>query len=230
MKNVWHLKVNWFARFDGEELEKLKSVSAQREYAPGEMIFAPTPSPQSVFLLEQGLVRIFRLSEAGGETSFGYISPGEVFGELAAFSDKARESFAQAVRRSSVWRVPRQQFQRTLAARTGVVLEVSRQMGERMKRIETRVENLVFRDVRSRVADILLELGEDFGVEEAGGLLIDLPVTQAELATLVGSTRQSVNVSLRELESEGLIGRKKRCFILLKPEALRAAARPVPGA
>jgi len=229
LKNAWHLKVNWFEKFDGSDLKKLQAASVQREYAPGEMVFAPTPSPQSVYLLEQGLVRIFRLSEAGGETSFGYITPGEVFGELAAFSDEPRESFAQAVRRSSVWRIPRPQFQQTLAARPGIVLEVSRQMGERMKRIESRVENLVFRDVRSRVADILLELGGDFGLEEAGGLLIDLPITQAELATLVGSTRQSVNVSLREFESEGLIGRKKRCFVLLKPDALRAAARFVPG-
>ena len=73
-------------------------------------------------------------------------------------------------------------------------------MGRRLKRVEARVENLVFRNVRSRLASVLLELSEDFGHDgEEQGPTIELQLSQEELAKLIGSTRQSVNVALARL-------------------------------
>jgi CRP/FNR family transcriptional regulator, cyclic AMP receptor protein len=83
------------------------------------------------------------------------------------------------------------------------------------------VEHLVFRSVPSRVAKILLELAEDFGRREAHGLVIDLAISQEELATLVGASRQAVNASLRELEREGVVRRNGRWLVLLDVGALR---------
>lgn len=229
-KPVWALHhIDWFAELSDAERDRLKSASTIREFAPGETVFSPTPTPHSVYLLERGRVRIYRLSENGGETTFGYVTPGEVFGELAALGDYARESFAQAAEPSRAWRIPREVFQQVIAARPRLVLEVSRQIGERLKRIESRVENLVFRDVRSRLAHMLLELAEDFGapVADGPGLALDVQITQAELATLVGSTRQSVNATLGELEHEGLVARNSRRLVLPDPDALRRAARRV---
>ena len=108
-----------------------------------------------------------------------------------------------------------------LAAHPGIVLAVTKQVGSRLKRIESRVEHLVFRPVPSRVAGILLELAEDFGRQEPHGLVIDLAISQEELATLVGASRQTVNVSLRELERDGVIRRDGRRFVLLGVEQLQ---------
>jgi CRP-like cAMP-binding protein len=220
--DVWHIRsIDWLAQLGEEELAALERGAAVRRYGRGEMVFSPTPTPQSVYLLESGLVRIFRLSEGGGETSFGYVTPGEVFGELAAFGDYPRESFAQAVRPSAVWKLPRESFQRAISLHPSLVIQVTKQIGGRLKRIESRVEDLVFRNVRSRVARILLELTEDFGRTEGGQQTIDMPLTQGELATLVGATRQTVNQTLREFVVDGLIGRENRRLVLYKPVDLR---------
>ena len=222
MNDVWHLRnIDWLAQLGDDELAALERGAVVRRYGRSEMVFSPTPSPQSVYLLESGLVRIFRLSEGGGETSFGYVAPGEVFGELPAFGDYPRESFAQAVRPSAVWRVPRENFLRAIGVHSALVIQVTKQIGNRLKRIESRVEDLVFRSVRSRVARMLLELARDFGRVEGGHRLIDVPITQGELATLVGATRQTVNQTLREFASEGLIGRENRRMVLYKPEEIR---------
>jgi CRP/FNR family cyclic AMP-dependent transcriptional regulator len=231
MRDVWHLqKLDWLHELSTEDREKLQRASAVEDYGPGEMVFSPEPSPQSIYLLEVGLVRIFRLSRAGAETTFGYVAPGEVFGELTGFGDFPRESFAQTVKKSRAWRIPRAAFQALLGREPGLVLAVTRQMGMRLKRIESRVEDLVFRDVRSRVAHILLELAEDFGRREDGGTVIESPPTQSELATLVGSTRQTVNATLRELETLGLIARGPGRLHLCRPEDLRLLAASVPHA
>jgi CRP-like cAMP-binding protein len=90
------------------------------------------------------------------------------------------------------------------------------------------VENLVFRDVRTRIMLILCELAETFGdVREDGSIEIEVPITQSELATLVGSTRQSVNSSLGELTEQGHLTKKGRHLVVLKPDELRKAALPM---
>jgi CRP-like cAMP-binding protein len=221
--------IDWLRELDPADLAELERGAAIRRYARGELVFAPTPKPRSVYMLESGLVRIYRLSEGGGETSFGYVAPGEVFGELSAFGDYGRESFAQAVRSARVWKIPRENFQKVVTARSALAFQVTRQVGERLKRIENRVEDLVFRDVRTRVARMLSELDGDFGRIEDGRRVIDLPITQSELATLVGATRQTVNQTLRELSMQGVIARDQRRIVLLAPERLLDLGSAVPA-
>lgn len=227
-KDIWHLhEVDWLEELTHEERARLKSSSFKRHYDAGEIVFTPVPNPDNVYMLEDGLVRIYRLSEAGLETTLGYVKRGEVFGELAVIGDYPRESFAQAVSESQVWKIPRKLFQPFVSSRPALVLGISKQIGERLKRIESRVENLVFRDVHSRVILILLELAEGFGVaREDGSVEIDVPITQADLATLVGSTRQSVNPCIGELAEQGLLRREGRHTVLLKPDELRRIVRP----
>lgn len=227
MKDVWHLsKVDWLSELTLEERNSLREKSFRRRYEVGEIVFMPAPNPESIYLLEEGLVRIYRLSESGLETTLGYVRQGEVFGELAVFGDYPRESFAQAVDPSMVWKIPRRTFQPYVASRPALAFEVSKQIGARLKKIESRVESLVFRDVRSRLIMILLELANAFGQKrEDGSVLLDVHITQAEIATLVGSTRQSVNAGLGELTDHGLLGREGRRLVILKPAELRQEAR-----
>jgi CRP-like cAMP-binding protein len=220
--DFWHLhKFDWLSQLSAAETQRLRGQSVQQEYRRGEMIFMPAPHPHSVYLLERGLARIYRVAPTGAEVTLGYVVPGEIFGELAAFSSQPRESFAKAVRASLVWRLRREAISEVLAAHAGIGLAITKQVGARLKRVESRVEQLVFRPVLSRVSGMLLELAEDFGSQESQGLLIDLAISQEELATLVGASRQTVNASLRELEREGLIRRAGRRFVLLGIDALR---------
>ena len=205
-----------------DEARELRSGSVCREYGRGERIFAPEPHPRSVYLLERGLARIYRLAESGSEVVLGYVARGGVFGELSAFGDRPRESFADAVRPSTVWKMPRELFERVVGGRAALAIRLTQQIGARFKHIESRVESLVFRDVRSRLARILLDLARDFGATgRDGAVCIELPLTQSELAKLIGSTRQSVNQAMRELEQAALVGRRDGRLALFKPDELR---------
>ncbi len=222
---IWHLhSVDWIRELSDEDVEKLRAASAYRDYRAGETIFAPERDPHSVYLLERGLVRIYRLSSEGSETTFGYVAPGEVFGELSVFGDYPRESFAEALLDSRVWKMRSQAFRQILDSRPSIMLPIARQMGERLKSVESRVENLVFCDVGSRLAAALVELMRSLGRKDGSGTLIDVPVTQSELASLIGSTRQSVNVALRDLVQEGLIERRGRSIWVLQPDGLQRSA------
>ena len=231
MSDFWHLHgLDWLTPLSDTETARLAGHSSTREYTRGETVFAPTPEPRSVYLLERGLVRIFRLSREGDEATLGYVRPGEIFGELAVLAGRPRESFAQAVRASRVWRVPGDELLRVLNGHPRIVLSITAQMGGRFKRIESRVENLVFRNLRARIAHILLELAEDFGRPADGGTLVDIALSQADVATLVGATRQSVNLCLGELREAKLVSIRSRRFMLHDAAALRVEAGVDPSA
>jgi CRP-like cAMP-binding protein len=226
MQDVWHLgRIDWLRGLPEEQRERLHAAGAQKSHDAGSMVFTPERRPDCVYLLESGLVRIFRLSPSGGEVQFGHIQPGEIFGELSLFVDDPRESFAQAVQPSRVWSVPRETFLAVLKDSPSVMFEVSRQMGGRFKRIESRVEDLVFRSARSRLARILLQLADDFAEKAEAGASIAIPLTQSELAVMIGSTRQTVNASLAQMRDEGLLAYEGQHFTLLDAERLRAAAQ-----
>jgi CRP-like cAMP-binding protein len=105
-----------------------------------------------------------------------------------------------------------------------MVIEVTRQIGERMKRVESRVESLVFRSVSARVAVLLLELANDFGERDGEAWRLGLRLSQSELATLVGTSRQSINLALGRFRERGLVVLDDGILCLLQPEALRRIA------
>jgi len=202
--------------FDPEALGELRPLAAVRELAPRAPIFGPSSENGSVYFLEDGAVRLYRIAEDGRETSLGYVAPGEIFGMPVLLRREPDDRFASAVCRSTVWRLPRDPFRRWLASRPCFAVALGAQLERRLRRIEDRLDDLASRDVRQRVLRALVELSEAFGrPDPSGGVSLELPLTQAELASLVGSTRQTVNASLRTLLAERLLRRDGRRLVLL---------------
>ena len=222
-------EIPWMGPLDADEQHLVERESSRAEFARGETIFAPTPEPQSVYVLETGLVRIYRLGGSGAEITFGYVAPGEVVGELTAFGARPRESFAAASLPSVVRSFGRAAFERLVHARPERMMTVTRQIAERLKRIKSRLEHLVFDDVRSRLGSILLELAHDFGEARGSEVVIRLPLTQSELSTLIGATRQTVNATLADFRNEGLVDREEGRVVVRSAEGLRRALRAAPA-
>jgi CRP-like cAMP-binding protein len=225
MREFWHVgDGDWFGGLEAGERGRLRADSRVQEHARGDLIFSPTPTPHSVYLLERGRARIYRLSPSGEETTFGFVEPGELFGEFTGFGDFPRESFAEAVEPSATWSIPGPAFRDLLQRHPELAVGITRQIGARFKSLESRVEALVTRDVRARTAAMLLELGERLGRAEGGRITIGVQLTQAEIASLIGATRQSVNECLRAFTSSGWIRRERRHIVIEDPAALRSAA------
>lgn len=222
MPELWRLNgLDWLSELSKPDTECLLRVSTWQECARGETVFEPASSPRCVYLLHAGLVRIYRLSAQGAEATLGYVPPGEVFGELQAFSDRPRESFAQTIRPSRVLQMPAPELRRLMDRYPRIAIRIAEQMGRRFKRVESRVESLSLRSLHARICVILLELAEDFGRERDGTLSIDLPLSQRDLSTLVGASRQSVNECLRGLREKRWIAYRNRQWSLLDAPALQ---------
>jgi CRP-like cAMP-binding protein len=195
MSDHWHTpKVDWLASLPPSAAETIRRASSRHTYGAREAVFGPTPNPEYVCLLEQGLVRISRVSPTGDEFTVGYVRPGEVFGEVSVMAGQPRESFAQAWMPSNILRIPKEVFIRAVRGSNPVLYELAKRVGERLLKLQSRAEDLVFHDTRTRLARLLLRLAHEFGHSADGGLVIGLPLTQDELGKLIGATRQTVSI------------------------------------
>jgi len=182
-----------------------------RQFPRGTPIYLPADSADSVMLLAQGRVKIGSYTEDGKQTILAFIEPGELFGELSLLGTVEREEYAEAVDKSTIILISNEVMQGLLAEIPAVSLGVTKLFGLRRQRIERRLKYLLFRSNRERLVHLLLELAEKYGLPSGSVVELRIKLSHQDLASIIGSTRETVTVVLGELQSEGLLelGRRK---------------------
>lgn len=193
-----------FAGLSDHELEVLADCLGKRTFAKGMIIFHQDSPGRTLYIIESGKVRIFVISESGQEISVNIYDPGDVFGELALVDGLPRSAGAVAMEKTVTFTLTRDDFLRHLEACPRMAKRVMEVLSTRLRYTTAYAESLAFLDVYGRVAAKLLELANRYGEEEEG-IEIKLRLTQAELASWVVTSRESVNKVLGTFREQGLI-------------------------
>lgn len=211
-ERLWYLKrCDLFQRLDPEQLAALESRCRMRQCPRGTPIYLPADQADGVLLLAKGRVKIGSFTEEGKQTILAFIEPGELFGELALMGSEDRGEYAEAVEKSTILLIPKEVMQQLLAENPAVSLGVTKLYGLRRQRIERRLKYLLFRSNRERLVHLLLELAERYGKSTPSGVELGIKLSHQDLASIIGSTRETVTVVLGELQAEGQLelGRRK---------------------
>ena len=228
-EKFWYLKrCDLFEQLDAEEMEALEARCLMRTFARKSLIYLPSDQSDSVLLLASGRVKLYHITNEGKEAVLALIEPGELFGELALVAPGQREEFAEAMMPSRVILIRGDAVRDLMERHPEVSLEVSRLMGLRRRRTERRLKSLLFRSNRERLIHLLLELVEKYGRPGPDGVLIDIKLSHQELASIIGSTRETVTVVLGELQAEGFLTIKRRQVVLKSLERLAASLGMAP--
>jgi CRP/FNR family cyclic AMP-dependent transcriptional regulator len=214
-----------FAGLSDQELEALASRLGRRTFGKGMVIFHKGGLGRSLYIIESGQVRIFSLSETGQEISINIYGPGDLFGELSILDGLPRSAGAMAMERTVTLTLYRDDFLRCLEACPSMVKSIVAVLSRRLRYTTAYAETLAFLDVYGRVAAKLLELADRYGVAKAGAEQIELHLTQAELASWVVASRESVNKVLGTFRDQGLIQLEGQAITILDREALGRQVR-----
>jgi CRP/FNR family cyclic AMP-dependent transcriptional regulator len=192
----------------------------ERVVERGRSVFVQDEPGDRMYVLAEGAVKLYVSSRDGGIVELARHHPPASFGELALLDGGTRSASAEAVERSVLLVVARAELLRLLRSEDKVAEALLRLLGAIVRRTTRQVTDLVFLNLRGRIARQLLLLAEDGN----GAGAITRQVTQGELATMVGGARQSVNQELKSLEARGYIRAAGRAFALLDREQLQRLA------
>jgi CRP/FNR family transcriptional regulator, cyclic AMP receptor protein len=191
--------------------------AGRRVVDKGQMLFWQDDPGESMFVLLEGSVKLFVCSRDGELIELHRHDAPAIFGELAVLDHGRRSASAEAVERSTLLMVTRQQLLHLLRGDEQVAEALLSILGAMVRRTTRQVSDLAFLSLQGRVAAKLLDLVEPGGRRTRR-------ITQVELATMVGGARQTVNQALRSLESRGYVRAVGRAFEILDPGELRRLA------
>jgi CRP-like cAMP-binding protein len=212
------------AEATNEGLQALLPGVTIGSYRPRQVIYLPGDRAQGVHFLASGRIKISKVTRDGKELTLAYRSEGDFFGEPCLLEGGPREEMAEAMDASVTVEIARERLDELLRSDGGAAYKFSRALIARRKDLETRVEQLIFKDVGAKLAELLLNLGHEHGISDQRGTVVGLKITHQEMANLIGSTRETVSLTLSQFKRKGLIQTEGRKVILSDPEGLRALA------
>lgn len=222
-RTLWYLKkVSLLAELGPDVLARLAERIELREIRRREVIYLPGDPGDSVYFVNGGRVKVSKVTRDGKALTLNYCGPGEIFGETCLVDGSPRAEMAEAMENSMVTQVERSDYERLLADNARLGLHMTKLLAARRRDLENKLETLVFRDVTSKLAELLLELADEYGVEDSRGTLVALKITHQELANLIGSTRETVSLTLSQFKRKNLICTEGRKVIISDAESLRA--------
>jgi len=222
---LWYLKrFNIFETVDHDEMEMVSQMVSENEIRKKQPVYLEGDSSENLYFLKKGRVKISRVDETGKEFTLTLLEPGELFGELGLFDDAPRETTAIALEDSLICMMRRQDFEKLMSNKPELSFKLNKVMGLRLKHIENRIEELMFRDVPSRLARLILRLVDQHPREMKRGLRINIKLSQQELANLIGATREMTSSVLNSFKKGGLIDVVSKFIYILNRKELKKLA------
>jgi CRP/FNR family cyclic AMP-dependent transcriptional regulator len=183
-------------------------------YDPGQVIFSRGDAGSELHIVSKGRIRLSVLTSDGRELSFAHVEPPSIFGELAVFDGKARSADATAVNKVETLTLSKAAFLRLLESRPSIAEAAVRFLAGRLRDADEQLEAIALHPIEARLARFFLASARQKDPSgKAEKVSLALPISQSELALLVGASRPKVNAALGLLESEGAIERRGQLVI-----------------
>lgn len=206
------------------EMARLMSAVEQLDLPKHHSLFAPGSECSFIYFIESGSLRLTKPSPDGRSfVILALLGPGEMLGD-AAWEYGARDCSAETLEESRVYQISRETIETFVRENPKFALRLVQVVGERLKQAQDRIEDLVFRQVPSRVAKLLINLAENHGKMTPNGIVLDVPLTHQEIADFVGSSRVTVTQVLNRFRSRNWVGVKSKKVTIRNPAALQELA------
>jgi CRP/FNR family cyclic AMP-dependent transcriptional regulator len=214
-------RVPAFATLEVSDLERIAQVAVPREFGAGQIVFREGDASDTCYVVREGHARAIRTHGDGRTITLATFGPGDIFGELAMFEDERRSATVEAVEATSVVGVLGPDMRRLMGEHPEIAMRLVIALGRRLREMNERLSRQSFQTVQSRVAVVLTQLVEEAlaAGKEPSDVLVT--ATQAELAQLAGSSRESASRFLAVLERAGVISQGRGRLVVHSPDALK---------
>ncbi len=221
--SLWYFEeVDLYNILCPHKIPGMKEKHTFNHFQKDQFIYFPNEPSSHIYLIADGRVKIGSYTEDGKEILKAILGAGEIFGELSITGEGRRSDFAQALdANTTVCPMTIDDMQELMKENQALSLRIFKLMGLRLKRVERKLESLVFKDARTRVIDFIREMAEERGQKVGYEMLIKTKFTHKDIASLTGTSRQTVTTILNELKSQNVINFDRRRILVRDMEKLR---------
>jgi len=212
-------RVPLFAELSEAEIARLGDIARDRSYPRNSVILFEDEPGDALYVVVTGLVKVVLIGEDGREVILSVLKEGDFFGEMSLIDDQPRSAHVIAMEDSSLVVLRREDFQHRIREAPGVALGMLKAMSRRLREADEKIGGLVLLDVNGRVAKLLLSMAD-----ENDGVQITRRVTHHTIAQMVGSSRETVSRTMRDLADRGYIEVTRKVIAIRNRPALQAAA------
>ena len=224
--NISHIKqVPLFKSLQPEDSRRIADLLKDQYLKRGDVLFRKGDEGQALYLIIQGKIKISVTSRLGDEVILAIMSDGDFFGEMALLDGLPRSADAVANEDTNLLVLRRTEFLSFIMRNETAAMSILFALSHRLRKADDFLADTCFLNIGSRLAKKLLELGETHGQQEGDTIQIKLILTQSELASMVGATRESINKELRKLRDKGLVTKQGRMLQIHNLERLKRRVR-----
>jgi CRP-like cAMP-binding protein len=213
--------IGFLGVLDPEQLEALHERGINRRFRKGQAIFHEGGTSDRVVILLSGRVKVSTTTEDGRDVVLAFRGPGDMLGELSAIDGEPRSATVEAIEPVEALALGATDFRSFLVAHPDVALLLLRMLSRRLRDADRKRVEFAAHDTVGRVAARLVELAERYGEPAAKGIRVGLPLSQEELASWTGASREAVSKALGTLRKVGWVVTERRRITVLDVEALR---------
>jgi CRP-like cAMP-binding protein len=214
-------RVPVFAALAEDELARVAEVAVPRRFAAGEVVFREGDESSTCYIVRSGHVRAVREHTDGRSITLATFGPGDIFGELAMFDDERRTATIETIDEAEAIAILSGDMRRLLREHPDIAVKLLSSLVRRLRQTNERLTAQSFQTVQSRVATVLAQLVDTARAEGQQDSDVLITATQAELAQLAGSSRESASRFLAVLERAGIITQGRGKLTVHEPEALQ---------
>ncbi|MEO6497021.1 MAG: Crp/Fnr family transcriptional regulator [Solirubrobacteraceae bacterium] len=210
-----------FETLEPGDLEQIAAVAVPRTFAPNHIIFREGDESDTCYVVSTGHARAVREHPDGRTISLAHFGPGDIFGELAMFDDERRSATVETLDEMQAVAILGADMRRLIREHPDLAVKLVISLGRRLRETNERLTRQSFQTVQSRVAEVLGQLCVQAQSEGATDGAVLITTTQADIAQLAGSSRESASRFLAVLERAGVVTQGRGRLTVHDPEALR---------
>lgn len=206
-------RVPIFSNLNPQEMEEISASIIHRSYQKGEAIYLAGERTEQLFIINQGRVKISKISEMGKEQIIRILGEGDFIDELSIFTHSPAKNNAQALEATIMCVIEGERVKNIIEKNPALALKIIKELGTRLERTENLIESLGILNVEQRIAELLLEMA---GEKER----IDLSISKKDLAAYMGMTQETLSRKLSFFQNMGWIEQRGQRTILLKDKGV----------
>lgn len=215
-------KVPIFTNLKGDQIGAILETITRKKYKKGEVVFLQGSLLEGLYIINSGKIKIFKYTKEGKEQILYILSEGDFFGELSLLKAEEVGFNAEAMEDVNICMVNKKDFDQILESNPQISVKILEVIGARLSKLESLVQSLGTKDIEARIAQMLIELSDEFGIKKKNLIEMEIPLTREDMANFIGVTRETISRKLSILQDEGvikLIGNKK--IVILNIDTLK---------